>query len=243
MKKIKFTPQSKETSLLEPTPKPAKFHVPDWYRDSPKSVTKEKELSDENGIAKMTSEMATFKECIPFIDTLTSGYMLTLPATIRVYQQQNELGNLSPYIKWNVGWDLVDTQDSLTFPNYPVPQGCSSTGFRWLNNWKIETPAGYSSLIIHPLHRHDLPFYTLTGFIDTDKMPNAVVFPFFIKEGFEGDIPMGTPIAQVIPVKRENWETEKGEYHEDMPLIRKNNIKMLYVKTYKKLYWSKKSYN
>ena len=29
--------------------------------------------------------------------------------------------------------------------------------------------------------------------------------PFFIKSGFEGVIPAGTPIAQLIPIKREKW--------------------------------------
>ena len=38
---------------------------------------------------------------------------------------------------------------------------------------------------MHPVHRHDLPFFTLTGFVDTDKLPNRLVLPFFIKDGFE----------------------------------------------------------
>jgi hypothetical protein len=32
--------------------------------------------------------------------------------------------------------------------------------------------------------------------------------PFFIKEGFSGVIPKGTPIAQVIPFKRESWTSK-----------------------------------
>ena len=33
-------------------------------------------------------------------------------------------------------------------------------------------------------------------------------FPFFIKEGFTGLIPYGTPIVQIIPFKRDDWKSK-----------------------------------
>jgi len=32
--------------------------------------------------------------------------------------------------------------------------------------------------------------------------------PFFIVKGFTGVLPAGTPYAQILPFKRENWEAE-----------------------------------
>jgi hypothetical protein len=32
--------------------------------------------------------------------------------------------------------------------------------------------------------------------------------PFFLREGFSGVIPSGTPYAQIIPFKREDWISE-----------------------------------
>ncbi len=32
--------------------------------------------------------------------------------------------------------------------------------------------------------------------------------PFFINQSFFGTIPKGTPIVQMIPFKRDNWESE-----------------------------------
>jgi antitoxin (DNA-binding transcriptional repressor) of toxin-antitoxin stability system len=32
--------------------------------------------------------------------------------------------------------------------------------------------------------------------------------PFYIKNGFEGVIKSGTPVAQIIPFKQENWKAE-----------------------------------
>ena len=33
--------------------------------------------------------------------------------------------------------------------------------------------------------------------------------PFFIKKGFEGIIPKGTPFAQLIPFRKETWVSEE----------------------------------
>jgi hypothetical protein len=32
--------------------------------------------------------------------------------------------------------------------------------------------------------------------------------PFFLREGFTGVIPAGTPFVQILPFKRENWTSE-----------------------------------
>jgi hypothetical protein len=89
-----------------------------------------------------------------------------------------------------------------------MPYWLSSAPFKWNNYWRITTPAGYSCLFRQPSWRFDLPFYTASGIVDTDRHPVAVNFPFFFLNGWHGIIEAGTPIVQVIPFKRDDWESE-----------------------------------
>jgi hypothetical protein len=51
--------------------------------------------------------------------------------------------------------------------------------------------------------------------VDTDTYTSPVNFPFTLNDPkFEGLIPAGTPIAQVIPFKREQWEMSFGGQQE-----------------------------
>jgi hypothetical protein len=69
-------------------------------------------------------------------------------------------------------------------------------------------------LITSPLNRLDLPFRSLTAVIDADvfyhilpdPMQGGGNYPFYLNRGFEGIIPIGTPMCQYIPFKREKME-------------------------------------
>ncbi len=75
------------------------------------------------------------------------------------------------------------------------------------NLWTIEAPDGYAVLFTHPFNRFDLPFTTLTGVVDCDQYhDNWVHFPARWHDvNFSGLLRKGTPIAQCLPIKRENW--------------------------------------
>ena len=56
-------------------------------------------------------------------------------------------------------------------------------------------------------------------------------------------IPAGTPIAQIIPFKRENWKLEKGNKKDIQKM--NNNTRLLqssFIDRYKNKFWQKKSY-
>jgi hypothetical protein len=60
---------------------------------------------------------------------------------------------------------------------------------------------------------------------------------------FEGMIPKGTPIAQVIPFKREGWQMKIGsekELKEQNTVTEKLKIK--FFDKYKSMYWNSKEY-
>jgi hypothetical protein len=47
----------------------------------------------------------------------------------------------------------------------------------------------------------------LSGIVDSTILHEGSI-PFFIKKGFEGIIPAGTPILQIIPFKKDNWTSK-----------------------------------
>ena len=243
-KEIRFLAETKKAYDLENNPSPAKQHAPSWYRHTKKYQGASG--NDSNSLLEHVKSLDspspmhfTYKNCIPFIDAMTMGYMITLPATIVVIQKQVGSERL-PFVHWRTDWPIVDSPENETTANFPRPSGCAGSMFRWINNWKVETPPGYSLLVTHPIHRHDLPFTTITGVVDTDKHVNPIILPFFFKEGFEGEIPVGTPIAQIIPIKRDNWESSKGVLVEVHGV---NKIKVPFMKAYKSLWWTRKSYS
>lgn len=239
IKKIKFTPLNEKTRLLELAPVPSKRVISDWYRKTPKYTSYDKTSNKEFDFAKKDL-VATYKTCSPFTDAMTSGYTLMLSSAIYVVQETMN-GIKYPRIKWNVTTDIVDQIDPSVMKHFHVPHGYSQLGFRWINNWKIQTPRGYSLMATHPVNRTDLPFYTLTGIIDTDRHPNPILFPFFIREDFEGKINAGTPIVQLLPIKRDSWHSSiDNEYYNENT---RDLIKQDYIGTYKKRFWTRKEYN
>lgn len=242
MRDIIFQPAYLEALQLQQPPLSAKSFIPEWFRKTPLFVGENSSSTNSTFEAmRHKDKQATYKLCIPFIDAMTSGYIITLPASIYVYQEKNEFtGEYHPILKWEVTWQLADKQENSVATNMPLPYKHSQAVFRWYTNWTIQTPVGYSSFFSHPANRYDLPFTTISGIVDTDKHPNPLLFPFFIREGFEGEIPQGTPIAQILPFKREKWQSK---INKELNPNKVNAIKQTIFRTYKKLYWSKKFYD
>ena len=125
-----------------------------------------------------------------------------------------------------------------------MPAGHHPTEFTWQTGIANTIPLGYSVLITHPLNRNDLPFRTLSGIVDGGLIMNpAGEIPFFVKEGFDGIIPQGTPIMQLIPYRQENWTHKKTK-----GLLKKSkehNAKSssLIHGWYKKTFWTRKNYD
>jgi hypothetical protein len=237
IKKISFSPATKNAKFLYNIPKPSIRSIPDWYK-------KQKLFSNEQNdilVSRKNNSLGTYKLCLPFIDSLTSGYMIKLEADILVKNMSTD-NSYAPHIEWDVTEPMLDFQNSAVIGNYPVPIGYSKNLFRWYHDWIIKTPKNYSIWITHPSHRHDLPFFTINGFVDTDKFQSHLLMPFFIKDGFEGIIEKGTPIAQIIPIKRNIWLSVKKRYKEKNAYIILNNVRSKILRGYKKMYWSKKEY-
>jgi hypothetical protein len=194
MTKIKFTNTSGYDEILKPVP--ASTMVPAWYKETDSYVDGVKSPS---GAGKTK---ATIKRCMPVFDAISAGYLILLPADVWVSIRDGE-----QYFEW-ANFDLLAFHPIEQAPLHPAKNQYAYP--KWNNYWSIETPKGYSVQIIQPMHRESV-FTILPGIVDTDRYNPPINFPMVINDPkFEGMIPKGTPIAQVIPFKRENWTMELG---------------------------------
>jgi hypothetical protein len=194
--KIKFIAAGKHVLEVREKPVPALELLPDWWKDM-------QPFSDGKFYLDPYPS-STAKKCFPLLDGLTSGYILKLWSDIFVTKDQN--GNR--VIQWAVGEPVLDPWHQSQVSSYSIPEGYGKEVYKYFHGWIIETPKNYSCLITHPIGYQDLPVRTLTGVVDTDKLITHANAPFLIKEDFEGIIPKGTPMAQIIPFKRDNWKME-----------------------------------
>jgi hypothetical protein len=210
---------------------PAKNHIPKWYKEI--SKWKNNEIFNmQTGFEK------TVKQCIPFLDSLTIGYMIVLPNDL--YVKNN---NGSPFITWNGSEFPPKARDSIADLNL-VPAGHYPLEFTWQTGVANTVPIGYSIILTHPINRYDLPFTTLTGIVDGGLVmgPSGSI-PFYVKEGFEGIIPQGTPIAQLIPFRQENWSLKLTKGLTKIAKQHNDKIVSLIYGWYKKTFWTRKKYD
>jgi hypothetical protein len=215
-----------------PDIKPAKFYIPEWYKNIKGYNKNNLKIQEGTHIP-----IENLKSCMPFFDSLSTGYIVELAQDIYVENKEGK-----PKINWRVSPDplgIRDTGENII----PIPHGYSEIHFVWKYPHILNAKKGYSAIVTHPFNRHDLPFISLTGIMDLDILVGNGNIPFFIQEGFEGLIPRGTPILQIIPFKRESWKINK-----DDSLIEKNNKENIdrgrsLIGWYKLNRWQKKEFN
>jgi hypothetical protein len=232
--KITFVSTSVDPSVPEPIPAVKK--IPEWYKSIPRYTGKEKKPLPNNGLD------VTIKSCMPVLDAMTAGYLILSSSDLYISRNAGETR-----YQWAHN-DLITFHSASQITGYPKSEVKlkGENAPKFTNPWIVKTPKNYSCLFISPLHQ-DLPFTTLAGIVDTDTYFNAVNFPFILDPNFEGLIPRGTPIAQVIPFERKSWEmsiTSLEESSEMEKLFRRVRGTLFgeYFDKYKKNYWAKKEY-
>lgn len=110
------------------------------------------------------------------------------------------------------------------------------------NPWTIETPPGWSVQIKNPANSWSNDITLLEGTVDTDEYHLPILFPFVWTGSEEGEyiIPRGTPLAQVIPFKREETELEVGDLDQHKRAALMNKLNLLFIDRYVRLFWHKR---
>lgn len=210
-------------------PEPASAFIPDWYKDMDSYMGGDKKPRGDGNTT------ATIKRCMPVFDAIVAGYVITLPADVYISIKDGE-----QHFEWSA-LSLIQWHPIEQAPNHPEKKPYAYP--KWMNNWAIKTPKGYSTLFVQPMHRESV-FTILPGIVDTDQYTAPINFPFVINDPkFEGLIPKGTPIAQVIPFKRDSWQMVMGN-EEDIKQQAKvtNQLSTKFFDRYKNMFRSSKEY-
>jgi hypothetical protein len=229
-KKIHFSRHDDGPYIYEP--KPSSKILPDWYKKASSYFNDEKK-------PQVGKSFATVKRCVPVFDAMTAGYIIRLERDL--YCEQLPDG---PYFHWRTDVDtpleLITQHTEFQVQGHPD----NNLGYQLKieNPWIIKTDPGYSCMIVPPMHR-DNDLIVLPGIVDTDKYYEKIALPFNLKnKNFEGMLEAGTPIAQIIPFKRESYSMEVVKLDKERSVIHKRTIASKIYDSYRSLFWSRKEY-
>lgn len=182
---------SEELFGVIPEPRPAIKFLPDWFKRIPPIVNGEK---DQYG-----NPSSSAKACMPMVDAMSAGFIIPLACdtNFSVTKDGCTVKNSNNALFKTVDYHTIKQLGERSAPGFPTPP------VKWLNPWVIKTAPGWSVLIISPINHFNPHFTCLGGFVDTDKYPKEINLPaIWHTWGCDVTIPAGTPLVQVIPIKR-----------------------------------------
>jgi len=221
-------------------PTPSKLNIPEWFKKLDHS-----------------REKFTVKGCMPFLDTLTSGYLLKIP--VDLYLEHNQYTKEGRYTTMdsnvrdiNIPLNINRSKTEAIHPpeqlgKCPFNQKNQNLPFqKIINPWVIKTPPGFSCLFVPPLNNQDDRFSIIPAIVDTDKHDIEINFPIVVN-GFKHDelittIKAGTPYVQVIPFKRDSWKMSIEPFKKEKQEKDRLNFYTKVKHFYRDFSWSKKSF-
>lgn len=177
-----------------PKPRASQKFLPDWFKGLSTHYEAPNDARDAFGNKQMTA-----KKCMPLLDVMSLGFIIPLAGDthVRTNQDCSRIEITSPPKFTTADFHDVRQVGEQSAPGFPA------NPIKWLNPWTIRTAPGWSTLFISPVNHFNPNFTCLGGFVDTDKYPKAVHFPsIWHTPNFDGAIKAGTPLVQVIPIKR-----------------------------------------
>ena len=225
-------------------PIPAKNNIPEWFKN-----------------LKHNNQKRTVKGCMPFLDTLTSGYILKMPVDYHIvhnidHEGRKRTGSLAGAKAINEFSNKVNinfqgheqSHETYQLEGSPhIEKNKNLKIHKILNPFKIKTPSGYSCLFVSPLNNSDDRFSIIPGIVDTDVFPVEINFPIIINgdkyETLDSTIKRGTPYVQIIPFKRDSWKMKIKNVDEKK--IKESRFfyeSKTLINNYKNYFWNKKSW-
>lgn len=188
------------TPLMRPVL--AKDYVPDWWKTSKATECK----------GGMTTD--TLRMCPGMDDLLKLGWYYVINYDVKIECNEEDFGPNRKRV-----WRAVTPYQYNNSASHPYIQQnwdqCNHShhrkntdSFKFVSDWGVRTPIGYSCLYIDPFLHNNENFTLWPGVIDTDKFSSntdnaPMIFLPKIDKSFV--IKKGTPVAQLIPFKREEW--------------------------------------
>ena len=225
--KIVFTNTS---SLDISLPRPAVQDIPEWYKKHKTYTSNPKEYSENTA--------ATIKKCIPIFDAMSCGYIIYTPIDIWVTREDGVL-----FFNWKSKvFTPIEFQAAEQTEGYFSLKNKKHEDIpKIINPWSIKTSFGHSCLFLPVMHRESI-IKAFPAIVDTDTYISPVNFPFeMFNSDFTGLIPAGTPVVQVIPFKRLDWNMEEG-FDQSSVSKQTNLVASYFYNAYRNLFWNRKSY-
>lgn len=169
-------------------PFPAKGHLPAWFKKL--APVARPELGAR-------SNAQTIKRCMPFLDAMTTGWIIPLAASVRL--EVKDQGRAVEY-GWEFDRTMVSNHLSYQIDGHPLQP---RPPLKMHNYWTIRTPPGWSCLFVAPLNRPHPALEVIAGVVDTDRYHGLIHFPFLVT-GPDGlyALDKAMPFVQVIPFER-----------------------------------------
>ena len=235
MKKILFHPVTSDVVNNAVPPVPAKDTLSKWYKDLPQFYGGKPHIKD--GMAN-----ATVKACMPFYDAMVSGYVQTAWQDMSFEFKVEPNGDET--IIYNSpsqppAFSVRDGEPAIKLSNAFYP-------FEFVLHppYYPQVPKGWSILLTQPLNSFNSPLQFTSGIMDSDQFTHSESgnLPFYVRRDFNGIIPKGTPLFQMIPIKRESWKHELTEFDKATQDKIMNPIRNHFWGGYRHNYWSKKTF-
>jgi hypothetical protein len=248
-KQIEFISHKDYVNLNQDHPIPIKLNIPSWF----------KKLKH----GSLNNKKFTIKGCMPFLDTLTSGYLLKIPQDYQIehnvlnedtkkmdsfYRTGDMFHDLIKAKGINLSSERASIHDLIQVEGSPFSEMNKNLPiYKFLNPWIIKTPPGYSCLFLPPLNNSDDRFSIIPGIVDTDTFQQEINFPMLINgdkyNSLKTIIKKGTPYVQVIPFKRESWKMKIIGVDTNKFNSKKIFYGLKILNNYKERFWSKKSWS
>jgi len=200
-KKITFYLNDAKVLDFAVPPGPIAKALPYWYK-------RQTPTSDEFDKIASGVVATTIKKCLPIFDTMTAGYVFYSPCDIYIDATDPEkiIYSVPASVK-KVLSHLFSHHAREQYSDYPINTDLYHKDLLRIHSlWTVGTEKGYSTLFMDPMHKDPSPIQVFGGIIDTDNFISNGHFSFLVKKGFQGIIKQGTPLVQIFPFKRDNWE-------------------------------------
>lgn len=237
---IKFIAKDKMSYEIWPKPVLAAENKPEWYEQMVPFSGGKLSISMVNPDANSALN-GTLKQCIPVRDLVTAGYHILLPSDVFI---EIDPATGERKMMWAESMpSLIRGHSFDQVSGYPVPDYFDPFPFKWKNIWIVKTPPGWSCVFQHPAWHDHLPFRSLPALVDTDRHDLPVEFPFLLKRTFTGMIPKGTPIAQILPFKREDTKASYTWDKDGSFNVKYHSFFLTLINRYKKFVRQPKNYS
>jgi hypothetical protein len=233
---IKFLQKYPHLADVVPLPEPGTKNIPLWYKEQPGIVG---DGTPDNGQLRLT-----VKKCQAFFDAMSMGYILNVPVDIYIDTTGGEFkvelpAHMNKYKEQLIGEHGIEQVSHL-----PIDREIYCDKILRINpTWMIQTAEGYSTLFTNPIHQNLTPLKAIDAVVDTDNYFTDGHLSFLVKKNFKGIIKQGTPMSQIFPFKREDWEMEVDKAFDLKKMEeQRTKVRSTFQNGYRLKFWQKKTF-